>query len=151
MNKEELKAMVAELLGQMEPQVKGGDYRPTVPQPEQKEGCSQAFVPDVTQIDLRKLYLTENPENGQEFLKLKSRTPARLGCGKAWDGPDRRLHVARRDARRPAAAKPPGVRRQPDRRHPLPRKEAADGQRPPRRLPDAGDGEGRACAAGAAA
>ncbi|MDD6678836.1 MAG: ethanolamine ammonia-lyase subunit EutC [Firmicutes bacterium] len=83
MNKEELKAMVAELLGQMEPQVKGGDYRPTAPQPEQKEGCSQAFVPDVTQIDLRKLYLTENPENGQEFRKLKSRTPARLGCGKA--------------------------------------------------------------------
>ena len=83
MNKEELKAMVAELLGQMEPQVKGSDYRPTEPQPEKQGVCTEGFVPDVTEIDLRKLYLTENPENGREFLKMKGKTPARLGSGKA--------------------------------------------------------------------
>ena len=83
MRKEELKAMVAQLLEQMEPQVKGSDYRPTQPQPEQREGISDGFVPDVTEIDLRRLYLTENPENGEEFLKMKGKTPARLGCGKA--------------------------------------------------------------------
>ena len=36
MNKQELAAMVAEILSGMdaEPPVKGGDYRPTAPQPE---------------------------------------------------------------------------------------------------------------------
>jgi ethanolamine ammonia-lyase small subunit len=37
----------------------------------------------VTELDLRKLYLTENPENGEEFRKMKQKTPARLGAGKA--------------------------------------------------------------------
>lgn len=83
MNKEELKIMISELLSQMEPQVKGGDYRPTAPQPEKIGGKSEGFVPDVTEIDLRKLYLTENPANGEQFLKMKGKTPARLGCGKA--------------------------------------------------------------------
>ena len=41
MNKQELAAMVAEILGQMEPMVKSGDYRPTAPGPEQKETAYQ--------------------------------------------------------------------------------------------------------------
>ena len=59
MTKAELTAMVAEILGQMEPTVKGSDYRPTTPGPEQKEtGYHDGdFVPDVTELDLRKLYL----------------------------------------------------------------------------------------------
>ena len=32
---------------------------------------------------MRKLYLTENPENKEAYLKLKSKTPARLGSGRA--------------------------------------------------------------------
>ena len=85
MNKEKLTAMVAEILGQMEPQVKGSDYRPTAPMPQpQDQGFSDGdFVPDVTALDLRKLYLTEEPENGEKFRKMKLKTPARLGCGKA--------------------------------------------------------------------
>ncbi len=40
-------------------------------------------MPDVTQLDLRKLYLTENAEDPEKFKRLKEKTPARLGCGKA--------------------------------------------------------------------
>ena len=85
MTKAELTAMVAEILGQMEPQVKGGDYKPTTPGPEQKDTCYHDgdFVPDVTALDLRKLYLTDRPENGEAFRKMKLKTPARLGSGKA--------------------------------------------------------------------
>ena len=85
MNKQELTAMVAEILGQMEPMVKGSDYRPTTPGPEPKQTPYQEgdFVPDVTELDLRKLYLTEDPKNGEEFRKMKQKTPARLGSGKA--------------------------------------------------------------------
>ena len=87
MNKQELTAMVAEILSTMDapPMVKAGEYRPTAPQPEAKDTHYHDgdFVPDVSALDLRKLYLTENPENGEKFRKMKERTPARLGSGKA--------------------------------------------------------------------
>lgn len=87
MNKEELTAMVAEILGQMgrEPTVKASDYHATQPEPQQPDtGFHDGdFVPDVTQLDLRKLYLVENPADGDKFRRMKERTPARLGCGKA--------------------------------------------------------------------
>ena len=87
MNKQELAAMVAEILGSgaLEPMVKASDYKPTAPQPEKKQTHFHDgdFVPDVTQLDLRQLYLVEDPENGEKFKKMKLRTPARLGCGKA--------------------------------------------------------------------
>ena len=92
MNKQELTAMVARLLETMEPleknaepMVKGGDYRPTDPGPQPKATAYREgdFVPDVTQLDLRKLYLTEDPANPQGFRSLKEKTPARLGSGRA--------------------------------------------------------------------
>ncbi len=85
MNKKELTALVAEILGQMEPPVKGADYPPTAPQP-QKESFPHHpgdFVPDITQLDLRQLYLTEDPADKSRFAKMKAKTPARLGSGKA--------------------------------------------------------------------
>ena len=87
MNKQELTAMVAEILGQMgrEPAVKASDYHPTTPQPEPSDSgyADGDFVPDVTELNLRKLYLVERPEKGEQFRQLKEKTPARLGCGKA--------------------------------------------------------------------
>ena len=87
MNKQELAAMVTELLQtiDIEPMVKASDYRPADPGPEKKDTHFHDgdFVPDVTQLDLRKLYLVEKPENGEKFKQMKAKTPARLGCGKA--------------------------------------------------------------------
>ena len=86
MNKQELSAMVAEILSTMDtpPMVKAGEYHPSAPQPEAKPARYNDgdFVPDVTQLDLRRLYLVENPENGEKFRKMKDRTPARLGSGR---------------------------------------------------------------------
>ena len=107
MNKEQLTALVAEILGQMEPPVKAADYRPTAPQPEKSAQPYQDgdFVPDITRLDLRKLYLTEDPADKERFAKMKAKTPARLGSGKA--GPRyktltmlrfRADHAAARDA-----------------------------------------------------
>ena len=83
MNKEELSALVAEILAGMgeAPQVKSGPYYPENPGPQQRDEGGSAE--DVSAIDLRKLYLTEHPQNGAEYLKLKARTPARLGMGKS--------------------------------------------------------------------
>ena len=87
MNKQELAAMVAEILGTMDsaPAVKASAYHPTAPQPQPKATPYHDgdFVPDVTALDLRKLYLTENPANGEKYRKMKEKTPARLGSGKA--------------------------------------------------------------------
>ena len=85
MNKQELTALVAEILGQMEPPVKAADYRPTAPTPQMRhtfpDDCG--FVPDITALDLRKLYLTENPADKERFARMKAKTPARLGSGRA--------------------------------------------------------------------
>ena len=85
MDKKELAAMVAQILGTMEPMVKGSDYKPTVPQPEPIDAGYQEgdFVPDITKLDLRKLYLTQNAKDPERFRKLKEKTPARLGSGRA--------------------------------------------------------------------
>ena len=88
MNKQELTSLVAEILSQMNtdaPMVKGGDYKPVFPEPEKttEEYGEGDFVPDVTELDLRKFYLTEGAENEEKFRKMKMKTPARLGSGKA--------------------------------------------------------------------
>ena len=90
MNKQELAAMVAEILGEMpgdlrpEPMVKG-EYLPRAAGAEKKDYHHKDgdFVPDVTELDLRKLYLVEDPANAEKYKKMKEKTPARLGCGKA--------------------------------------------------------------------
>lgn len=87
MNKEELRALVEELLTGMEqaPTVKSGQYKPADPGPEQKPtGFTDGdFVEDVTALDLRKLYLVDAPCDAEKFRRLKERTPARLGSGRA--------------------------------------------------------------------
>ena len=89
MTKQELTNMVAEILSQMHgenlPMVKGSDYKPLVLEQDRKEPAYHAgdFVPDVTALDLRKLYLTENAADPEKFRKMKQKTPARLGSGKA--------------------------------------------------------------------
>ena len=101
--------MVAEILQTMgrEPTVKGSDYKPTKPDPEKAPTHYHDgdFVEDVTALDLRKLYLQENAAQPDKYRKLKERTPARLGSGRA--GPRyktltmlrfRADHAAARDA-----------------------------------------------------
>ena len=64
MNKQELAAMVAQILSTMDepPMVKATEYHATAPQPEAKDtGYTDGdFVPDVTKLDLRKLYYCKN-------------------------------------------------------------------------------------------
>ena len=87
MNKEELSAMIAEILAGMgkEPMVKASDYKPSHagPQPKETHFHDGDFVPDVTDLNLRELYLVDNPADGQKFRAMKEKTPARLGSGRA--------------------------------------------------------------------
>ena len=71
MNKQELTAMVAEILGQMgrEPAVKASDYHPTAPQSTRPDSgyADGDFVPDVTCL----LYTSPSPRD-----KRQSRMPS---------------------------------------------------------------------------
>ena len=83
-NEKELRAlverMVADLMGQAPtPQVKGADYHPMEPGP----AAGGGELSDIAGVDLRRLYLVQNPKNGPAFLELKAKTPARLGMGRA--------------------------------------------------------------------
>ena len=81
MNQEELKALVAQMLHERtaapEPAVKASDYKPTVPD------ADEGTLPDITAVNLRQQYLVEDPKDGQAFLALKAKTPARIGLGRA--------------------------------------------------------------------
>ena len=87
MTKQELTNMVAEILRQMHeekmPMVKGSEYKTLVLEEDRKTVQEDGFVPDITELDLRKLYLTENAADPEKFRKMKEKTPARLGSGKA--------------------------------------------------------------------
>ena len=82
MNTSELRKLVAELLAQYQPPqepaeptppVKAAPYTPEAPEP----------MRDLAETDLRALYLVDNPQNPEAFLRLKKRTPARIGVGRA--------------------------------------------------------------------
>ncbi len=72
MDKQELKQLVAQLLQEMEGKPAG--IAPV---------SSGEGIPDITKVDLRTTYLVEQPEQGEAYLRLKKKTPARLGLGRA--------------------------------------------------------------------
>ena len=71
LNKEELTALVAEILR--------GTEAPAV----QTKDESERVAADVSNMDLRKLYMVRDAADGDRFRKMKLHTPARLGCGRA--------------------------------------------------------------------
>ena len=88
MNKQELTSLVAEILSQMngtQPQVKSSDYKTVVYNEDRPENSAEpgGFVEDVSKLDLRKLYMVDSPADEKAFRRLKERTPARLGSGRA--------------------------------------------------------------------
>ena len=71
MDREGLKALVAELLQEME----GASS--------QEHEDKEKILPDITAVDLRKAYFVKNPADGAAFSRLKAKTSARLGLGRA--------------------------------------------------------------------
>ena len=71
MDREGLKALVAELLQEME----GASS--------QEQEDKEKILPDITAVDLRKAYFVKNPADGEAFSRLKAKTSARLGLGRA--------------------------------------------------------------------
>ena len=82
MNKEELKSLVAQMLRDLDVGTTSAvPAAHTAPAP--GTAPSGGSVADLSKVDIRKQYLVENPTNGDAFLALKARTPARIGLGRA--------------------------------------------------------------------
>ena len=84
MDEQQLKTMVERLIGQM---LSGDAAQPAAKCAAAGEApCSrveEGFIPDITEIDLKKQLLVDHPHNEQALLAMKARTPARLGIGHA--------------------------------------------------------------------
>ena len=85
-NENDLRTIIAQVLSEMNLD-KGSQTADAAPEscqscakePVIEEGC----IPDVTEVDIRKQYLVENPVNKEAFYDLKQYAPCRLGIGKA--------------------------------------------------------------------
>ncbi|MDY4948133.1 MAG: ethanolamine ammonia-lyase subunit EutC [Clostridium cadaveris] len=85
MNENEIRLMVEKLLNEMVGKsaandgVNGGHNDISTSTVVDNEGC----IEDITETDLRKQLLVKNPKNAEGYLKMKKKTPARLGVGRA--------------------------------------------------------------------
>lgn len=83
MDKEALKALVAQLLREMEEEPGSTDPKRSEIRGTQESHGTPEPLPDLGALDLRTAYFVENPADGPAFLRLKKKTPARLGLGRA--------------------------------------------------------------------
>jgi ethanolamine ammonia-lyase light chain (eutC) len=89
MDAKELKSIIEEVLAEMN--VSTSDKAVAVSSSDgkcEKASCGASVVEDgclddITKIDVKKLYLVENPVNKEGFMELKQFAPCRLGIGKA--------------------------------------------------------------------
>lgn len=98
MNEQELKAMIEAILSDMAPKDAGSAATVAAPaqdaavpadlnsfnaKPTAQCDVEDGEIDDITEIDLRKWLLVPNPHDRDGYLKMKSYTPARLGCWRA--------------------------------------------------------------------
>lgn len=51
--------------------------------PQENITLDDGYIPDVTEVDIKKQYLVKEPQNGEAYYELKQYAPCRLGIGKA--------------------------------------------------------------------
>jgi len=85
MNEKDLKLMVEQLVSQMVGQVDMQSVEKVVKEVAQNQSQveSDEFIPDITEIDIKKQLLVDNPADREAYLEMKAKTPARLGLGRA--------------------------------------------------------------------
>ncbi len=79
-NEKDLTEIVERVIEELEKE----ESREAVDQAVKREAKSNNDeIVDITDVDLKKQFLVDNPENREAFLKLKESTSARLGVGRA--------------------------------------------------------------------
>ena len=86
MDTKELKQIIESVLTEMN--ISEGQINPSAEQNLKKScdsmtGVEDGMLDDITEIDIKKQYLAENPADKEGFMELKQFAPCRLGIGKA--------------------------------------------------------------------
>ncbi len=82
MNEKDLKALVEQLVGQMVGQVDTDSIKEVATKVSESIVDNSACIDDITEIDIKKQLLVENPADKEAYLDMKDKTPARLGTGR---------------------------------------------------------------------
>lgn len=89
MDEQNLRKMVEQMVEQMVGQAVSSNHSTnTVNKPKTTSSNASTVVsgeclPDITKIDLKSWFLLDHAKNKEEYLHMKSKTPARLGVGRA--------------------------------------------------------------------
>lgn len=84
MNEAQLRSMVEKLIAEMAGTDKKCENGGVCSREKETVcGSDDGFIEDITEIDLRKQFLVDNAQDERAYLDMKSKTPARLGIGKA--------------------------------------------------------------------
>ena len=83
MNEKDLKALVEQLVGQMGGELDTNVVSETVKKATEVVVDNNAYIDDITEVDIRKQLLVKNPKDAEAYLDMKAKTPARLGIGRA--------------------------------------------------------------------
>jgi len=83
--KEMIKSILNEMVNEVEPAINGSTREATVStmQSTKSNEVEEGFIPDITEVDIRKQFLVPNAADKEGYLKMKSYTPARLGLWRA--------------------------------------------------------------------
>lgn len=82
MNDQELKSMIQSILSEVLAENKPAPSAPA-PSPVASSVVSSESLPDISAIAIQDQYLVPNPINKDAYMKLKAKTPARLGLWRA--------------------------------------------------------------------
>lgn len=89
MDEQNLRKMVEQMVEQMVGQAVSSNHstntvnKPTTTSSNASTVVSGECLPDITKIDLKSWFLLDHAKNKEEYLHMKSKTPARLGVGRA--------------------------------------------------------------------
>ncbi|MEI2357093.1 ethanolamine ammonia-lyase subunit EutC [Mesobacillus zeae] len=87
MNDQDLKSLVATIVKQMMNEDTVANVNPAAETAAAQQSASSeeqdACLPDITELDLKKELLVPNPYDREGYLKMKERTPARIGVWRA--------------------------------------------------------------------
>ncbi|CEH34066.1 ethanolamine ammonia-lyase subunit EutC [Romboutsia lituseburensis] len=82
MNEKDLKALVEQLVGQMVGDIDSNVIAETVKKVSNTVVDNDACIDDITEVDIKKQLLVDNPKDAESYLDMKAKTPARIGIGR---------------------------------------------------------------------
>lgn len=82
-NEKELKSMVEKLLAQMVSNGSEETVEKIIKKSTEAFDTEDRYVEDVTEVEIRKQLLVPEPEDREGYLKMKEKTPARIGIWRA--------------------------------------------------------------------